>query len=74
MTQIRVVEGKLSEVGADLDLSREGLAQRMGVSPSTAYRIDVERVPVGTKFIGRLLAVSGRPFEELFEVSEDVPA
>jgi hypothetical protein len=54
--------------------AREGLpndtatAERIGVSPSTLWRIVNDEVVPGEKFIAAALAVTGRKFEELFEV------
>lgn len=71
---IRIKDGKLGEVCADLGISRDELSRRLGVSTSTAFRIDSGRVDPSPKFIGALISLTGRPFEELFEVGEAVTA
>lgn len=54
--------------------AREGLgsetaqAERIGISQPTLNRIRRESIAPGEKFIAALLAATGIPFEELFEV------
>jgi DNA-binding XRE family transcriptional regulator len=72
VSQIHIREGKLQEICEDLDCSRDDLARRLGVSSAAAFRIDSGRVRPSTKFIGALIEFTGRRFEDLFEVREDV--
>lgn len=50
------------------DISRDELSRRMGVSTMTAYRVDSGQTEPSPKFIAALMTVTGRPFEDLFEV------
>lgn len=59
-------------VSTELGISRDELARRMRVSTATAFRVDMGTVDPSPKFIAGLIDVSGRKFEELFDiVSED---
>lgn len=72
MSQIRIRPGKLAEVCEEMDISRDELSRRLGVANSTAFRIDKGLVDPSAKFIGSLIAVTGKPFEELFDVEQVV--
>lgn len=50
------------------DISRDELSRRMGVSTMTAYRVDAGKCEPSPRFIASLMAVSGLPFEDLFEI------
>lgn len=66
--RIRVRSGVLYELLKSKGISRNELARQLGVSHATAYRIDEGKVDPSPKFIAALITVSGRPFEELFEI------
>lgn len=51
-----------------LDISRDELARRAGVSRATAFRIDIGQVDPSPKFIAGLMNVSGEKFEDLFDL------
>lgn len=51
-----------------LGISRDELARRMGVSTATAFRVDMGTVDPSPKFIAGLIEVSGRKFEDLFDI------
>lgn len=70
MTQIHLRPGILQEVCDEKSLSRDALARDLGVSSASAFRIDSGRVKPSTQFIAALLDYTGRPFEDLFEVTE----
>lgn len=53
------------------DISRDELARRVGVNRATAYRIDEGMVQPSTKFIAGFITVTGRRFEDLFEIVGD---
>ena len=65
-------ERALDECLAELGISRDELARRMGVSTATTYRAHTERTEPGPKFIAALMDVTGKPFEDLFEITKDV--
>lgn len=72
MTQIHLRQGKLDEVRDELGIaSRDKLAVRLGVSSAALYRIDSGRANAGTKFIGALLNLTGKPFDELFVIEDE---
>ena len=50
--------------------NRNEAARRIGVSPATAYRIELEQVDPSPKFIAGLIIATGRTFEDLFEIQE----
>lgn len=64
--------GILYAVCKEAGFSRDELARRMKVTPQTAYRVDSGQVDPSPRFIAALMSVTGRPFEELFDlVAED---
>lgn len=50
------------------DISRDELARRMGVSTVTAYRVHDGRVDPSPKFIAGLMLITGKRFEDLFDL------
>jgi len=58
----------VSQIASQLGVSRDELARQMGVASTTAWRIDTEGGQPSPKFIAALIHVSGKPFEDLFEV------
>jgi DNA-binding XRE family transcriptional regulator len=50
------------------DISRDELSRRMGVSTTTAFRIEKGDSDPSPKFIACLMRLTGRPFEDLFEI------
>ena len=66
--------GALVGVMKTLDVSRDELARRMGVSAATAYRIDNGRTEPSPAFIAALINVSGQSFEDLFDIIDDSAA
>ena len=74
---IKMRTGALSSCTKEMGLSRDALSRRMGVASSTAWRVDRGDVAPSTKFIAALIRVSGKSFEDLFEIvadDEQVPA
>lgn len=49
-------------------ITRDELAKRVGVDRATAYRVDAGMVDPSPKFIAGLMTITGRKFEDLFEV------
>ena len=72
MKSIAMKAGALERCLADLGISRDELARRMGVSTTTAYRVDKEKTEPGTKFIAALMDATGKDFDFFFEITEDV--
>lgn len=68
--RVRIVPrpNAIYKVYRDLDISRDELARRMGVSTATAYRIEQGKVDPSPLFMAALIKVSGRPFDSLFEI------
>lgn len=60
--------GVLYATCKEMGISRDELARRMKVTPQTAYRVDAGQVDPSPKFIAALMTVTGRPFEELFDL------
>lgn len=60
--------GALSDCCRALGLSREALSRRMGVSPSTLYRIDRGDSLASARVIGLLIRETGRSFDQLFYI------
>jgi DNA-binding XRE family transcriptional regulator len=50
------------------DISRDELSRRMGVSTTTAFRVEKGDSDPSPKFIACLMRLTGLPFEELFEI------
>lgn len=66
--RIRPKPNAIYGVMKELDVSRDELARRMGVATATAYRIDAGRVEPSPAFIAGLMHVSGKRFEDLFDI------
>ena len=66
--RIRVRSGVLHNYLKREDISRNELARRCRVSAATAYRIDEGMVDPSPKFIAALITVTGKKFEQLFEI------
>lgn len=49
-------------------ISRDELARRMGVSTMTAYRLDAGQNEPSPKFIAAFMDITGKRFEDLFEI------
>lgn len=47
---------------------RDELARLIGVDKTTAYRVEADKVDPSPKFIAGLMAVTGLPFEDLFDI------
>lgn len=52
------------------DISRDEMARRMGISTATAFRIDDGRTDPSPKFIASLMNLTGKPFEQLFDIQQ----
>ena len=50
------------------DIARDELARRIGVDRATAYRVETGQVDPSPKFIAGLMSVTGKRFEDLFEI------
>lgn len=61
--------GAISSYCAAANISRDELARRMGVSCTTAYRVDSGRTDPSPSFIAALMDVTGLEFDHLFEVT-----
>lgn len=72
MKSISMKAGALERCLADLGISRDELARRMGVSNATPYRVQSGRTQPGPRFIATLMDATGKEFDELFVVTEDV--
>jgi len=73
--RIKLKPGVLHSYCKEADISRDELARRMNVSTATAFRVDDGRTDPSPKFIAGLINVTGRSFEELFDiVGQDVAA
>lgn len=68
--RITLRPGVISEYCAAQGISRDELSRRMQVSTGTAFRVDTGRTEPSPKFIGALVSVTGRPFEELFIIED----
>ena len=68
--QIRLREGVLYAHCQELGISRDELARRMEVSSATAYRVHSGDVEPSPKFIAAFMHVTGKKFEDLFQVVE----
>ena len=64
--KIRIRPDAIPQALADHNISRDELARRMGVSSSTALRVQQGITEPSPKFIAALIVSTGRPFEELF--------
>lgn len=53
-------------------VSRDELARQMKVSSATAWRVQHGHTDPSPKFIAALMSATGQPFEELFEVTDEV--
>lgn len=52
------------------NITRDELARRIGVDRATAYRVDEGMVDPSPKFIAGLISVTGKKFEELFDIKD----
>lgn len=50
------------------DIARDELARRVGVDRATAYRVETGMVDPSPKFIAGLMSVTGKKFEDLFDI------
>lgn len=69
-SRIRLRSTALSTLSRELDISRDEIARRLGVSSATAYRNDAGRNEPSPKFIAALIIFSGKTFDDLFEIVE----
>lgn len=60
--------GAIYDVCKSENISRDELSRRLGVSTTTAYRIDDGRVDPSPRFIAALMTETGKPFEDLFVI------
>jgi transcriptional regulator with XRE-family HTH domain len=56
---------------AEGGISRDELARRMRIASSTAYRVERGDVAPSPRFIAALMGITGKPFEDLFEIIGD---
>lgn len=66
--RIIVRAGAIYDARKTLDVSRDELARRMGVTGQTAYRVDAGYVDPSPAFIAALMDITGKTFEDLFEI------
>jgi transcriptional regulator with XRE-family HTH domain len=66
--QIRLRAGAMYGYCTERGISRDELARRMGVSSTTAYRVERGDVEPSPRFIAALMHTTGQTFEELFEI------
>lgn len=50
--------------------SRDQLARLVNVDKTTAYRIESEKVAPSPRFIAGLIVLTGKRFEDLFEIKD----
>lgn len=74
MHRITLKPGVLFEYLEAQGIDRDQLAARIGVDRTTAYRVHNGKVDPSPKFIAGLMAETGRPFEELFQIKSRVAA
>lgn len=67
---VRLKPGIISSICADLGVSRHRLARRMDIHEDTLHRAEVDNGPVSGRLIAELRVVSGRSFDELFDIIE----
>lgn len=73
---LRIVlkDGVLYEAQKSQGTSRDGLSRLMGVATSTAFKVERGDVDPSPKFIAAFMRVTGRAFEDLFDiVGEELP-
>lgn len=68
MPRIILRNGAMNAVCKDFDISRAELSRRMEVDTKTAWRVEVGKTDPSPRFIAALMTISGRPFEDLFEI------
>jgi predicted transcriptional regulator len=68
--QIRPKPNAIYDYCRESGISRDELSRRMGVATTTTYRVDSGQVEPSTRFIAAMMNLSGRKFEDLFEVVE----
>lgn len=66
--RIVVRNGVIYGICKDLNVSRDELARRMGVTGQTAYRIDAGQVDPSPAFIAALMDITSKRFEDLFDI------
>jgi DNA-binding XRE family transcriptional regulator len=66
--RIRPRENAVYQAYTGLGVSRDEMARRMGVSTATAYRVEQGKTDPSPQFIAALMTVTGKPFEDLFEI------
>ena len=69
--QIRLRDGAMYSYCSEHSISRDELARRMGVTSTTAYRVERGDVDPSPRFIAALMHTTGKRFEQLFDI---VPA
>lgn len=52
------------------DGSRDALARLINVDKATAYRVESGKVDPSPKFIAGLIVLTGKRFEDLFEIKD----
>jgi DNA-binding XRE family transcriptional regulator len=67
--RIKIKQGVLYSLCKQEGISRDELARRVGVNRATAYRIDEGMADPSPKFIAGLIHVSGKKFEDLFDIA-----
>lgn len=72
--RIKVKPGVIYGYTKSQDISRDELARRLGVSTATAYRIDDGQVDPSPAFIAAFMALTGQPFEALFDIESPAVA
>lgn len=72
--QIALRDGVIGQIQKANNISRDELARQVGVSKTTAFRIERGDVKPSPKFIAGLINVTGQPFEVLFEIVKEAAA
>jgi transcriptional regulator with XRE-family HTH domain len=66
--RISLREGVLYQLRKQAGISRDEWARRVGLSSSAAWRLEAGLASPSAETIARLLVMTGKRFEDLFEV------
>lgn len=74
MKKISMRPGVIYNYCSELGISRDELSRRMGIATTTAFRVEKGDVDPSAKFVASLMHVTGKPFDDLFEIVAGVAA
>jgi transcriptional regulator with XRE-family HTH domain len=72
--KIKLRDGAIYQACKNRDISRDELSRQMRVATSTAYRVERGDVEPSPRFIASLMKLTGKKFEDLFEIVDDEAA